>query len=856
MAHKELDKLLKELFAEEVETMVLDNGLTVLAKEDRSAEVVAVQVWVKTGSIHEGKYLGSGISHYLEHMLFKGTTKRNYKQISEDVQKVGGNINAYTTFDRTVYHIDGPIEALEESLDVLSDIAFNSLIDEEETAREQSVILREIDMGLDDADRQFSQALFKTAFREHPYRLPIIGERSLFQQITPADLKAYYKARYVPNNMVLVMVGSCDTKKLFELAKKYFGQARPGAIAPVFIPEEKVQLARRSFYKKGDYEIVRGGISFRIPTLSHKDTPGLSILANLLGQGESSHLWQKLREEKNLVHDISASIWSPGSSGLFMISYTCDLGQREKVEEAITRELERFYEEGITEKRVEKTVTQAIVGEINSRKTMSGQASKFGTAEVVIGDLNYPAVFIENLKQVTAEEVKVLTKKYLVPQTCTQVALEPEVKEAEKLKGKEKRDIPDFEEVKLKNGVRIILQSFSNVPKTHIRIGLLGGPLYEAAEIRGATGVLATLLTKDTKKRTALEVAQAIENVGGSFSEFAGNNTFGLGIEVLPTDIKLASDLLKEALIEPAFKEKQFQTEREAQIAAIREELDDITDHGMRYLREIFFGEHPYRDDPLGRIETLEKLSLAKLVDHYKGLVSPRNIVVSVSGKFERDELLAELSKWLEKIPEANGVSAIQYDFRSPSEPGSYEKALDKEQVVVYEAYMGVGVTDVDFEVGELMDELFSGMASRLFVKVREEQGMAYFIGAGRMTGVSTGMFYFYGGTSTENYPKVFQEIENEIERVKLGDIGDAELARCKMSLKSGQRLGLQTPGSRAAQALLDTIYGLPVNNWRSYNERIDKITKEDLQKFAKKHFEKGNRVRLAIGKIAKVKEN
>lgn len=851
MAKKELDELLKGLFAEEIPRIVLDNGLTVLAKEDRSAEVVSVQVWVKTGSIHEGKYLGSGISHYLEHMLFKGTEKRSYKQISDDLQKVGGNINAYTTFDRTVYYVNGPIESMEESMDVLSDIVFNSVIDDAETIREQSVILREIDMGMDDPDRQFSQALFKTAFKEHPYRLPVIGERALFQEITPADLKSYYKARYIPNNMVLVVVGSCETERLFDLARKYFGQVNPGAIAPVFIPQENPQLAGRSFYKEGDYEIVRGGISYRIPRLSHGDTPGLSILANLLGQGESSHLWQTLREGENLVHDISASIWSPGSSGLFMISYTCDLGKREEVERAIARELEHFYAEGISQERVDKTITQAIVGEVNSRKTMSGQASKIGTAEVVIGDLNYPQVFIEYLKEVTPEQLKVLVKKYLIPQTCTQVALEPAKKETKKLERKEKQAIPDFEEIRLKNGVRIVLQSFSNVPKTHIRVGLLGGPLYEEPEVRGVTGVLATMLTKDTENRSALEVAQAVENIGGSFGEFAGNNTFGLSIEVLPTDIGLASDLLKEALLRPMFKEKQFQTEREAQIAAIREELDDITDNGMRHLRELFFGDHPYRDDPLGRIETLEKLSLTQLTDHYRTLLSSCNIVVSVSGEFEREKLVAELSEWLEKIPARESVVSIDYDFKRPFQAGTHEKALDKEQVVVFEAYPGVGVRDKDFEVGELLDELFSGMSSRLFVKVREEQGMAYFIGSSRMTGLKTGMFYFYGGTSTENYPKVFQEIENEIERVKRGEIGEEELERCKTCLKSGHRLGLQTPGSRAAQALLDTIYGLPINNWRSYNERINRITKEQLQQFAMKHFEKSNRVRLAIGKIA-----
>src|SRR5262249_6528844 len=153
-----------------------------------NAPVSSIQVWVKTGSIHEDKYLGCGTSHYVEHMLFKGTRKRTFSKITEDIQKVGASINAYTSFDRTVYHVDGPSEATETALDVLADIIFNSIFDPEETKREQSVILREIDIGLDDPDEQLSKALYKTLFQIHPYRYPVIGERDLFLKLDRDNL--------------------------------------------------------------------------------------------------------------------------------------------------------------------------------------------------------------------------------------------------------------------------------------------------------------------------------------------------------------------------------------------------------------------------------------------------------------------------------------------------------------------------------------------------------------------------------------------------------------------------------------------------------------------------------------------
>lgn len=850
MNNKELDPLLENLYAQKVTKTILDNGLTVLTKEDQSAELVCVQVWVKTGSIHEDQNLGSGLSHYLEHMLFKGTPTRDSKKITDDLQKAGANINAYTTFDRTVYYVNAPIEALEISLDVLSDIVFNSLIDPTETNKEQSVILREIDMGLDDPDRQFSQSLFKTAFNTHPYRLPVIGERPLFLKVTQDDLFSYYKTRYVPNNMVLVIVGSADIETMLQLTEKYFASYSIQPLPPIFIPEENPQLASRTFYKQSNVEIVRGAVAFKVPNLAHEDAPGLNILANLLGQGESSFLWQRFREELNLVQSIDASIWNPGSTGLFMISYICDQEKRQIVEQTLSIELDRFYEKGFPLGKVQKTITQAIVAEINTRKTMSGQASQMGVAEAVIGDLNYPQVFIQKLKAVTPDELKTLYKKYITPHTQTNVALEPQEIKAQEIPSTIKKWIPDFTEITLKNGVRLIFQKFSNVPKVNLRIGLLGSSLYEAPKIRGATGILASLLTKDTQKQSALEVAETIENIGGSFSEFVGNNTFGLSIEVLPNHLEVASDILKNAVLTPNFKEHQFKTECEGQIAAIREELDDITSHGVRYLRELFFGDHPYRDDALGRIETLEKLTLAGLVEHHKSLLVPSNLVISVAGEFDQQKMERMLNPWLEKIPTTPATSVDHLAFKNPLQPGDYKKILDKEQVVVFDAYPGVRVADPHYEVGELLDELFSGMSSNLFQKVREEQAMAYFVGSSRMTGTQGGMFYFYGGTSPENYEKVFQEFENEIIRIQEGDMSQEEIDRCKTCLISSQRLSLQTPSSRGSQALLDTIYGMDVNHWRTYTERIHSITKKQIQEFAQTYFQKANRVRLAIGKI------
>src|SRR4051794_37007690 len=194
------------------ELRTLPNGLTLIVQEDRSAPVASVQAWCGTGSIHEDAQLGAGLSHMLEHMLLKGTKTRGANAIAQAVQDVGGYINAYTSFDRTVYWIDVPKAGVSAAIDVLSDAMMNSTLPGAEYAKEQEVIRREFAMGFDDPDRMAGQLLFATAYQRHPYRLPVIGLLDVFNQLTQEQVMAYYKSRYVPNNFTFVVVGDVNAE--------------------------------------------------------------------------------------------------------------------------------------------------------------------------------------------------------------------------------------------------------------------------------------------------------------------------------------------------------------------------------------------------------------------------------------------------------------------------------------------------------------------------------------------------------------------------------------------------------------------------------------------------------------------
>lgn len=837
--------LLENLWREPIERYTLPNGLTVLLKHDGSAPVSSVQVWVKTGSIHEGTHLGAGLSHYLEHMLFKGTTRRAGREISATVQAHGGYINAYTTFDRTVYYIDVPSNHTHVAIDLLADAVLHSTLPADEVAKEKDVILREIDMCLDDPDQRLSQALFETAFRVHPYRQPIIGHRDVFAACTRDDLMAYYRARYVPNNLVVVVVGDFDPVATRAAIAEHFGAASRVRLAPVLVPDEPTQLSRRDHHLHEDVQVSRAGLGWQIPGLTHPDTPALDLLAMVLGHGDSSILWQAIREKARLVHHIDTMSWSPGTSGLFYISYLADPDKRVSAEAAILKEVERIKARGISAAALAKAVRQAVTSEINMRKTMSGQASRLGAGEVVVGDINYTKEYFRRLFQLTPAALKQVMHRYLVPEKLTVVSSNPVAAEAKAgTTGAREASSLDFEEIALPNGARLLLQPNHALPNLHFRLAFAGGPMFEPAGRRGANGLLATLLAKDTAKRSAEAVAQAIEAVGGSFHEFSGNNSFGLAAEVLPGDADLALDLIAEGALRPAFKSARLEIEREAALASLKESLDDVVTVGRKKLREKFFGAHPFAIESGGDQAGLQALQPSDLRALHQRLVVSGNAVLAVAGSFDPRKLVPKLKAFLARLPKGPAARA---NAALVVEAGDFTEVQPRQQAIVFQAFPGPGLLADDYTVSEVADELFSGMSSHLFERVREEKSLAYFVRSSRIVGLAQGMFYFYAGTSPQRHGEVIDELNLEIKRVREGGVSAAELSRCQVRLKAGKRMGMQTNSSRAMQAALNAIYGLPVNDWRTYDAKVDAVTLADIQAFARRYFEPDRRVQLVV---------
>lgn len=838
---------LEHLFADKPEVRTLENGLTVVFQKSATQPIVSAQAWIRTGSIHESPHLGSGLSHFLEHMLFKGTGKRGPGEIAREVQSRGGQINAYTAFDRTVVFIDGPSEGLAHSLDLLADMTLGAALPETEVEKEKGVILREIDMTLDDPDRILSRGLFSTAYREHPFRFPVIGLRPLFEHVDREMLLSYYKERYQPNNMILSVVGDVEEDALMEALADTFGEVPRGSGSALVLPPEPRQLAPRECRLSGDYQIARGLMAFKIPSMRHPDAPGLDIIGAILGSGFTGRLRRQLRDERGLVHGIAASSWNPGDPGLFFIQYQCDPDKAVAAEEAIRETFAGLGRTGFSPEELEKARRFALVSEIQSRQTISGLASRLGLVTALVGDVGYPRRFFERIHQLTTDDLAALAGRCFVDDQLTVATLLPKRTEAARRPQQLAHKPNPFEEILLDNGARIFWQQDKRLPRACMRFAGLGGPLFEDPARRGATSLMATLLTKDTGFRSAHEVALALEKDGGFMVDASGNNSFALAVEVLPEKSGDGLHALEEAVLHPAFREETVLREREAQLAHIRELEDDILDCGRLALRRHFFGSHPFASDPAGSLDSVGQLGPEHLRAFHKRLVTAGNTVLVMAGDFDPDALLPRAVAFLKQLPEEHAWYPDTTD-PLPARRGTVSEFLDREQTVAFDAFPDMGFKPDGEVVGEVLDEMLSDMSGPLFHAVREKNSLAYFVGASRLLGHNFGSFFLYAGTHPSTVDQVFHNFDAELERLRSGQINKAEFDSARTRLKVHARFSLQNPANRAARAALNALYGKPVMDWIHYEERLDALTRDDLTRFANQYLVPEKRLRLTIG--------
>jgi len=816
---------------------VLPNGLTIVVQEDHSAPVASVQAWCATGSIDEDTHLGAGLSHILEHMLFKGTKIRSKNKIAQGIQDVGGYVNAYTSFDRTVFWIDVPKDGVATALDILADAMVNSTLPPEEYVKEQEVIRREFAMGMDDPDRVAGLLLFATAYQRHPYRFPVIGDIEIYNQLTQEQVMQYYKTRYVPNNLTFIVVGDVDAQKVQRQLAELFKPYPEKSLKPVFIPAEPHQLGRREVHQEFATELTHLSLAWHIPEVTHPDVPALDLLSTILGDGRSSRLYHRVREDAGLAFNISAFSYTPGDPGLFGIDATVDPKKREAAEQLVLRIVEEVKQAGVTAEELTKAKKITLSHHLGALTTMRGEASDIGSNWLLTRNLNFSRDYLDAVQKVTLDDIKRVAANYLTEHNLTVISLNPKGSLGAKAEGPKVAAAAEIQKFELSNGLRLLVREDPRLPLVAIGAVFRGGLLAETPQDNGITHLMAKVLLKGTKMRTAEQIANEIEAVGGSISSDAGNNSFNVSVDVTKPDLKLGVELFSDVLLNATMPEKAIGREKEVQIAGIQQEEEQLTAVARNIMRQALFPQHPYALRANGTVESVQGLTQKDLLAFRDRYLVAKNGVIFVFG----DVKAADVKQLFEQGLGRMKPGTLALTDAKPSvplgKPETVESRKDKAQSVIMVGFRGVSVSNPDRYALELIDEASSDLGSRFFIRIREQMGLAYYVGASQMQGLVPGLFAFYLGTDPQKIEPVKTALLDEIHKLANEGLTNEELARAKKKLIGQQEIANQSNDAFGYHCALDELYGLGFDYYKRLEQDVNAVTLDNIKTVAAKYF-------------------
>ncbi len=849
----------------------LPNGLTVVFEPQRHVPVAAFQVWVKAGSADETAD-EIGLAHLHEHMLFKGTSKRGLGEIARSVEAHGGAINAWTSFDQTVYHVVMASRHAWQGLDVLADAVRNSAFDEGELSREIEVVCEEIKRSLDMASRRASKAFFANAFRVHPYGRPVIGFEENVRAHTRERVLGFYRKHYRPTNLVLSAVGDFDEATLRAQVDALFGGDWGRAAAPPFTrPREPDFDGVRVSLVEDELKDAHLHFGFQVEGMSHPDTAALDVLAMVLGQGDASRLALEVRRKRALARDVSAWAWTPKERGLFAASIT-------SVPETLAQALEETARVMATLTRVEaepdevETVKALIEAEaVYQRETVQGLARKYGSYESTAGGLEQEAAYYEAVSRVTPQRLREVAERTFTFDRAVVSGLLPrgtplsEAQARALLAGaasEKPRSLParvvaertaprpapvaraarDGVTVEtLPNGATLVVKEERAAPLFALRASFLAGTRLEGEAENGISTLLARTWTRGTTSLPPEAMSHLVDALAGSVSALAGRNSVSLRGEFLSKHFERSFDLFTDALLHPAFDEAEVTRERTQQLQDLASRDDRPASVAMELLQKTLWQVHPYRLSPLGEPAIVAALTPDALRRYHQRFLHPSRMTLAVVGD-------VDAARVLDRVREAFSARAsTPFDAplvaREPAwdGPRTARRVLPRQQTHLIFGFHGASMFEPWRRALEVLQTLLSGQSGRLFLELRDKRSMAYSVSAGMVEGLETGAFTVYMGTSPEKVEAAQAGIKDELLKLREALVSDAELARAKEYLIGTQSIGLQRNGARAGTMALDACYGLGAEAWRTYGPEIAAVTAEDVREAARRviDFEK-----------------
>jgi zinc protease len=829
-------------FAQNAQKQTLPNGLTILVQENHAAPVVAVRFYVQTGSIYEGKYAGSGISHLFEHVLQEGSKTRTKQQINDETQAIGGQTNAYTSNDVTAYHIVTAAPYFHRALDNLADSLMNATLPEAEVKTQQGIIHHEMAMGEDDPNRILWKTFYETAFIRHPVRLPVIGYRAPFDALTREDIVSYYNSHYTPENTILAVAGDVKAADVFAAAKKTLGDWPRRAATTPAVAEEPIQnTPRRAVFEKPAMQNALAMIGWHTIPLQHPDLYALDVLAKILGGGETSRLTQALREKQELVYNVSAFSLTPNyDAGIFAVNASLPPEKLPKLGAAVWNEINKIKTAGVTAAELAR-VKRGIETDYVFDTDVAEQAERMAYDFMDTGNPDFSDQYVARINAVTAAQVQAVAKKYLLQNGVTMAVVRPPVVGSTPDRAAKKDVVAAPQMFTLKNGLRVIIRENTQTPTVAIAAIGLDGLRSEAPGKNGVANIAADLLLRGTTRRNALEFSQVVDDMGASISSSSGYNAWTVSSNWLARDWRRGLSLVHEALTMPKFSEDELRREKTLVAAGIKEQAEDPDAVAALTVRGEFFGTHPYGRPTLGTLDSIAKISRADVVAHWNRVLNPQQMVLAIYGDVDAAEALkvAEYLFGSLKAKAPQPLTAVQ-PIKPLAKPISVTKTLPGiSQTVLYFAYPGIAVKDEDRAALRVLDGALSGIyypGGRLHARLRDNQ-LVYGVHAFELRGMDGGSFIIEAGTTRDKRDEVRSIIEEEVQKIRNAPISTDELSRAKGMAITAQAVDLQTNSAQANDAIVSELLDRGYKNSDNYQKEINAVTVEDVQRVAKKYL-------------------
>jgi len=863
---------------------ILPNGLTILLRESHRAAVVELQIWANVGSADE-RPGEEGLAHFHEHMLFKGTERRAVGDVAGDVEGLGGQINAYTSFDSTVYHATMPAEAWREGLDVLVDAVRHSVFDPEEVEREREVVLEEIRRSEDTPGHVLGDLAFRESYRVHPYGRPILGPAENVAGFDRVRVRRFFERWYTPEHLMVVAVGDFDSAEMTAEIERLFGDAKPGQ-ARRERPTEPTPEAMRIRLLRRPFEGHRVDLTWPGPRFADPDATLLDLLAYVLGECESSRLIRRIREQEGLVDRIDAGAYTPLDRGLFSIGYESDGERLLDATRRIIEETDRLRHAPVSQAELDRARINFLASEQFDRESVSGLASKLGGFETLGGGWEREAEVIALIQSATPEDLLQVARRYLVPEALTLAALVPEEAEATldertlreavergyarfgkrdgagpgdrarpAISGRKTTDgAGERFDAALANGLQVHVLRRPEIPIAAVRFACRGGLLRETGASSGITRFLAAMWTRGTRHHSAAEFARESEWLAAEIDGFSGRNSIGLTLDGLSETLEPALDLFAAALLTPRLDPEEIERERRDTLAALERREDRLGQKAFQLFAETEFERHPYRLSVMGRAETVSRFDAEALAAHARGLLRADRSAIAIVGDVDPERVVEMLDEKLAGLPSGAHTSGADTSGAPPSasadpngdlpaeEPRGVglrevELVKDRAQAHLVLGFRGLTLADPDRHALELISQVLAGQGGRLFLELRDRQSLAYTVAASNVEGLAPGYFSIYIATAPDKIDRARAGILEELERLLEKPPAPEEVQRAIRHASGGFAIDSQRSHARAAHLALDSIYGLGADSSERYPSRLARVTPDDVLRVARRVF-------------------